>query len=161
MNRPVNILPLAHVPAAAALIGGLAVMFAGGLAALGGLSGLDAAVARGMAEALRQPPDAAFPHALPGWGLWAGTAGAALGLAWAMLSVPGAWRRVVLWASTLVVIAAWAPVLALAAHRPVIGAPLVAVAWVGLCVWFYAGKHRLPCEDPESAPRRHRESTIS
>jgi hypothetical protein len=157
MNRPVNRQPLAHVPAAAALIGGLAVLFAGGLSALGGLAGLDAAVVRSMADFLGQPDDRAFPHGLPGWGLWAGTAAAALSLAWALLSVPGTWRRAVLWSATLVVIAAWVPVLALAAHRPEVGAPLVAVVWVGLCVWFYASKHRLPCEEPEPEPRRNRE----
>ncbi len=156
MNRPVNRLPLAHVPAAAALIGGVALAFAAGLSALGVLDSLDGAVAREMAGALGQPAGTAFPNGLPGWGLWGGTAGMALGLAWVLLSVPGGWRRAVLWMSALVVTAAWAPVLALAAHRPTVGAPLVAVIWVGLCVWFYASKHRLPCEEPESNGREKR-----
>lgn len=156
MNRPINRQPEAHVPAAAALIGALAVLLAAGLTALGALTAVDTSVGSALAEAQRQPVGSAFPKSLPAWGLWSATTFFGVGLAWAMLSVPGVWRRVVLWICTLLVVVAWAPVLALAAHRPSVGAPLVAVLWVGVCVWFYASKHRLPCDGTEPPVRAKR-----
>ena len=72
----------------------------------------------------------AFPKALPEWSVWLATVIFAFWLAFAILSVAGTWRRVVLWITALVLIAGWAPVLSLAARSPDIGAPFIAVAVV-------------------------------
>jgi hypothetical protein len=137
-----------HVLTTAAFIGSLALVLAAGLAALGLTGQADAAIAGFLSQALQQ--DGAFPKALPAWALWLGTALFAYGLALAMLGVSGTWRRLVLWLSTLGLVAAWAPVLALAAHAPAIAAPWIASAWSGACVLVYARSHRVPCE--ENAP---------
>jgi hypothetical protein len=137
-----------HVLTAAAFIGSLALVLAAGLGALGLTDQADAAIAGLLRQALQQ--NGAFPNAVPAWGLWLGTVLLAYGLALAMLGVPGTWRRLVLWLSTLGLVAAWAPVLALAAHAPAVAAPLIATAWSGACVLVYAHSHRLPCE--EDAP---------
>jgi len=127
---------------------------AAGLHALKVLARIDGLVAARLGEALGQPTAAGFAKSLPEWLLWSGTAVIAFGLALAMLAVSGAWRRMVLWLTTLVLVAAWAPVLALAAHAPRVSAPMIAVIWVGLCVWFYARTHVLTGDQPEAAPAR-------
>lgn len=154
MNRTISRRPVAHVPAAAALIGGLAVLLAAGLHALKVLARIDALVAARLSEALGQTTAAGFAKSLPEWLIWSGTVVIAFGLALAMLSAPGNWRRVVLWLTTLILVAAWAPVLALAAHVPTVSAPVIAVIWVGLCVWFHARTHILPADQPEAPPAR-------
>ena len=84
---------------------------------------------------------------MPAWGLWLGTALIAYGLALAMLGVPGTWRRLVLWFTTLVLVVVWAPVLGLAAHAPEIAAPLIAGLWSGACALLYVHSHRMPCDE--------------
>lgn len=154
MNRPVHRPSEAHVPAAAALIGGLAVLLAAGLHALGMLARADAALAAAMLGALGQPAATGFPKDLPEWAVWTGTAAVAFGLALAMLTIPGGWRRIIVWISTLTLTAAWAPVLALAAHTPRLSGAVAAVLWAGVCAWFYARSHPLPCDrPPPAAPR--------
>ena len=63
-----------------------------------------------------------------------------------MLSCPGVWRRLIVWISSLLLLLAWMPVLALAAWKfsPMI--PLVAGVWSGMCAMIYAHRHTLPCE---------------
>jgi len=61
--------------------------------------------------------------------------------------VAGTWRRLVLWITALVLVAAWAPVLSLAARAPDIGAPFTAVLWSGVCALVYAGNHRMACDE--------------
>jgi len=80
---------------------------------------------------------------LPGWVVWSATALIAYGLALVILEVPGLWRRLVLWITTLVMVLAWAPVLALCAHEPSIAGPLVASIWSGVCALVYAQRRRM------------------
>lgn len=156
MNRPVHRLPVAHVPTATALIGGLAVLLAGGLQWLGVLARADGVVAAVLREGMGQSGSGGGAKTLPEWIWWAGTVVVAFGLSVAMLSVPGTWRRLVLWLTTLVLVAGWAPVLALASREPRVSGPLVAVIWVGMCAWFYARTHILPCEPAKPAAVRGR-----
>ena len=138
--------PCGQVVVAVAVIGGLAMALAGGLGLLGVLARADAWVAglvsRGGAEG--------FPNPLPGWLPWLAAVLVAPGLAAAVLCSPGWWRRWVLVCATLVVLAAWAPVLSLAAYEPWIAAPWVAALWSGICAMIYAAKHRMPCDDGEA-----------
>lgn len=140
--------PQGQVLVTAALIGSLALLLAGGLNLLGLLSRLDGLIAAGLGGTLQA---SGFPKALPGWGLWLGTAVIAYGLSLVLLAVPGTWRRLVLWLSLLLLIAGWAPVLALASHAPTIAAPLVAGLWSGACSLVYARSRHLPCDPPSSA----------
>ena len=130
----------------AAFIGSLALVLAAGLGALGLTDRVDAAIAGLLCRALHQDAAAGFPKALPTWALWLATAMLAYGLTLAMLGVPGTWRRLVLWLTTLVLVAAWAPVLGLAAHAPDIAAPLVAALWSGACALVYVHSHSMPCD---------------
>jgi len=137
-----------HVPATAAFIGSLALVLAAGLGALRLTDQADAAIAALLSQVLQHEGSAAFPKALPPWVLWLGTALLAYGLALAMLGVPGTWRRLVLWLTAMILVAAWAPVLGLAAHAPEIAAPLVATLWSGACSLVYTHSHRMPCDEP-------------
>ena len=134
--------PLRHALASAAFIGSLALALAAGLCALGLTNKADAAIASFLGRTLQADVAAAFPKVLPSWGLWLGTAVIAYGLALAMLGVAGTWRPLVLWITTLGLVAAWAPVLGLAARAPEIAAPLVAAVWSGACVLVYTHSHR-------------------
>ena len=138
--------PQGHVLTTAALIGSLAMVLAAGLNALGLVARTDALIAAGLRTALQAPSLTEFSKTLPDWGLWGGTAVVAYGLTFAMLAVPGSWRRAVLWVSLLLLVAGWAPVLVLASHAPNISAPLIAGLWSGLCSWIYARSRQLPCE---------------
>lgn len=89
---------------------------------------------------------AGFPKALPEWSVWLAAGLFAFGLSFAILSVPGTWRRCVLWITAVVLVAGWAPVLCLAAHAPDIAAPFIATVWSGVCALVYAGKHRMVCD---------------
>lgn len=140
--------PQGNVLVTAVLIGSLAVLLAAGLTWLGLIARADALLAAQLREALQAT---GFPKSLPDWGLWLATAVVAYGLALAMLAVPGTWRRVVLWVSLLLLIAGWAPVLALASHAPNISAPFVATLWAGACALVYARSRQLPCERPRPA----------
>ncbi|MEI6653571.1 MAG: hypothetical protein WCP45_02295 [Verrucomicrobiota bacterium] len=136
-----------HVLVTAAFIGSLALVLAAGLHALGLTDRVDAAIAGLLCRTLQQDGAAGFPKALPPWALWLGTAIIAYGLALTLLGVPGTWRRLVLWLTTLVWVAAWAPVLGLAAHAPEISASLVAALWSGACALVYVHSHRMPCDE--------------
>lgn len=91
-----------------------------------------------------------FPKAVPQWAQWLVTVLFAFGLSFAILNIPGTWRRVMVWLTALLVVAGWAPVLGLAAHAPEIAAPLIATLWSGVCALVYAGNHQMPC-DPTPA----------
>lgn len=134
----------------AAFIGSLALVLAAGLAALGLTERADALIAGLLGHALQNDRLAGFPKALPELGRWCGTALIGYGLALAMLGVPGTWRRIVLWLTTLVLVAAWAPVLALAAHAPEIATPLVVALWSGGCCLVYVRSHRMPCDEEQA-----------
>lgn len=135
--------PAGHVLVPAAAIGGLSLVLAAGLAALGVLdranAGITRLVSRGGAET--------FPKHLPEWGIWLATASFAFGLAFAILGTPCQWRRAVLWITAIVLVAGWAPVLSLASHSPDITAPWIATIWSGVCALVYAANHRMACDD--------------
>lgn len=137
--------PDGHVTVPAAAIGGLSIVLAAGLGALGALERVNGAIAglvsRGGAEK--------FPKQLSDGWIWLATVVFAFGLAFAMLGTPGQWRRVVLWLTAVVLVAAWAPVLSLASHAPEIAAPWIATVWSGVCSLVYAANHRMVV-DPKS-----------
>ena len=135
--------PAGHVLAAGAAIGAMSVLLAAGLELLGVVARLN----EGVAGMVSRGGVETFPLALPGWGIWLAAVGFAFGLAGTLLATPGAGRRVLLWLSALVVVAAWAPVLSLAARTPEIGAPWIAALWSGACAIFYASRHRMPCDE--------------
>lgn len=83
---------------------------------------------------------------LPEWAIWISAAVGAFGISFLMLSVPGTWRRVVLWVSALFLVAGWGPVLVLAARPPSIAVPLLATFWAGLCALVYASRHRMTAD---------------
>ena len=149
--------PPGHVLATAATIGSLAMLLAAGLTALGLVARTDELITAAVGNALHAATTTGFPKTLPAWGLWTGTAVVAYGLTFAMLTVPGTWRRVVLWVSLLLLVAGWAPVLGLASHAPNLSAPLIAGLWSGVCSLVYARSHQMPCDrlpTPDAPPAR-------
>lgn len=135
--------PPGHVFVPAAAIGGLSISLAAGLGLLGLIEQLNSGIARLVSR------DGAenFPKHLPESTVWAVTGLFAFSLAAAILGTPDLWRRMVLWISSIVLIAAWAPVLSLAAHAPDISAPWIATLWSGVCAIVYAANHRMPCDE--------------
>ena len=140
--------PPGHLRVAAATIGALSMMLAGGLHWLGFLERANAQ----LAHLVAQDGTGNFPQQLPDACVWLAAAGFALGLAAAILATPGHLRRLILWLSTLAIIAAWAPVLSLAAYAPDIAAPWIATLWSGFCALYYAAHHRMACESPTPRP---------
>lgn len=129
------------VPAAA--IGALSVLLAAGLDVMRVLEPVDRMISKLVSQGAVQN----FPKALPEWSVWLVTVVLAFWLPFAVLSVAGTWRRLILWITAMVLVAGWAPVLALAAHFPDIGAPFIATLWSGVCALVYAGGHRMACDD--------------
>ncbi len=129
------------VPAAA--IGALSILLAVGLDVLRILEPVDRMISKLVSQGTIQN----FPKALPVWSVWLATVVLAFGLSFAILSVAGTWRRLVLWITSMVLVAGWAPVLALAAHFPDIGAPFIATLWSGVCALVYASSHRMACDE--------------
>jgi len=141
--------PTGHVLVPAAAIGGLSIILAAGLKLLEILEQLNSVIARLVSQGSAKN----FPKHLLEFTVWAVTGFFAFGLAAAILGTPSLWRRLVLWITSLVLIAAWAPVLSLAAHAPDISAPWIATLWSGVCAIVYAANHRMPCdENPDSHP---------
>lgn len=132
-----------HVLVPAAAIGALSILLAAGLDLLHVLEPVD----RMIAKLVSQGAIHDFPKALPAWSVWLVTVALAFGLPFAVLSVAGTWRRLILWITAMVLVAGWAPVLALAAHFPDIGAPFIATLWSGICALVYAGNHRMACDE--------------
>lgn len=148
-------LPVGHVLVPAAAIGSLSILLAVGLSVLGILDRVNLVishlVSRGKVEG--------FPKSLPEWLHWLATVIFAFGLSFAILSIAGTWRRVVLWITAVVLVAAWAPVLSLAAHAPDIGAPFIATLWSGICALVYSNNHRMPCDDVTASSEQRHETT--
>jgi hypothetical protein len=136
--------PEGHVLVPAAAIGALSILLAVGLDALRVLEAVDRMISKLVSQGAVQ----GFPKALPEWSVWLVTVVLAFLLPLAILSVAGTWRRLVLWITAMVLVAGWAPVLALAAHFPDISAPLIATLWSGVCSLVYAGGHRMACDEP-------------
>jgi hypothetical protein len=140
--------PEGHVLVPATAIGALSVLLAVGLDALGILGAVNQMIAKGVSHGAVQ----SFPKALPVWSVWLVTLVFAFGLPLAVLSVAATWRRLVLWITAMVLVAGWAPVLALAAHFPGIGAPFIVTLWSGVCGLVYAGSHRMGCDETAEKP---------
>ena len=134
--------PVGHVRVPAAAIGSLSILLAAGLSVLGILDRVNGMIAKGLLAGKA----AAFPKALPEWSVWLAAGLFAFGLSFAILSVPGTWRRCMLWITAVVLVAGWAPVLSLAARAPDIAAPFIATVWSGVCALVYAGNHRMACD---------------
>lgn len=139
-----HVLPEGHVLVPTAAIGSLSILLAEGLSVLGLIDPVNQMVSR----LVGQGGKVVFPKSLPDGVPWLAAVIFAFGLAFVILNSPGTWRRVVLWVTTLVLIAGWAPVLGLAAHAPEIAGPFIAALWSGVCALVYAGNHRMPTDDP-------------
>lgn len=148
MSKNSPLLPAGLVALPAAAIGSLSILLAAGLSLLGIIDHVNASVNRIMMQGKVE----IFAKSLSGWSLWGGTLVFGFGMAFAILSIPGTWRRVVVWVTALVLLAGWAPVLSLAAHAPEIGAPFITTLWSGVCALVYAGKHRMACDASSPAP---------
>lgn len=140
--------PAGHVFVPAAAIGGLSMVLAAGLEVLGVLGRFNMAVARLVSRGGAET----FPQHLPGWVEWFAAAVFAFGLAAAILATPGQWRRVLLWLTSVILVATWAPVLSLAARSPDIAAPWIATVWSGVCSIVYAANHRMACDPSHPLP---------
>jgi len=140
-------LPPGHVRLPVVLTGSMGLALAGGLHLLGLLENLD----RQLAEFVVVDPGALAP-ALSTPVLWSATAALTYALALVLLEIPGNWRRMVVWISTMAVIAAWLPVAAIANAHAQVAAPLVAAAWAGLCSVIYAARHHMEADDPIEPP---------
>ena len=132
-----------HVLLPTLAIGSLALVLAAGFGALGLMERADARIA----EFLRSGGLGVATKSLHDWEIWIAAAIGSFGLSVAILCVAGNWRRILLWVSTLVVVAGWAPVLAIASHTPEISIPLLATFWSGLCAYVYAARHHMPADD--------------
>lgn len=86
-----------------------------------------------------------LPPLLP----WVWTVLIVFGLTAAILGSRRNWRRSVLWVSAIVLTLGWIPVLALAAYRPAVAMPLIALIWCGLWAMIYATRHQEPGDEPE------------
>lgn len=126
-----------HVLVPALAIGSLALVLAAGF----GFAGIMDRVNDGIAAGLHVGTQTT--KSLPEWAVWLAAVVGAFGLSMAILSVPGTWRRVLLWVTALALVAGWGPVLVLAAREPVVAVPLLAVFWSGLCSLVYATRHRM------------------
>ena len=135
--------PVGHVLVPAAAIGGLSVVLAAGLELLGILTRTNTNIA----QIVSRDGVEKFPNHLPEWSIWLAAGLLAYGLAAAILATPGTWRRVILWITAGVLVAAWAPVLSLAAHAPDISAPWIATIWAGVCGIVYSSNHRMPADE--------------
>jgi hypothetical protein len=90
-----------------------------------------------------------FPKTLPGWWSWSAATVFAFGVSFTILGTPGQLRRGLLWASALLLVAAWAPVLSLSARSPDIAAPCIATFWSGICALVYASRHNMPVDQSQ------------
>lgn len=140
--------PEGHVLVPATLFGSLSILLVVGLKVLGVLNRLDLIIAKTVAQSDLQD----FPKSVPPALLWLTAIGLAFGIAHAILHITGFWRRMMLWLTALVLIAAWAPVLSLAAHSPNVAGPWIATLWSGFCALVYARNHRMPCDRLHDAP---------
>jgi hypothetical protein len=126
----------------AAAISGLSLALAAGLELTGLLATLNAHIARIVSRGGAET----FPKQLPAWAPWAAAAFFSVALTAGILGSPSNARRLMLWLVATVLVAAWAPVLSLAAHRPEIAGPWIATFWSGICSLVYASRHGMPTD---------------
>ncbi|MFD2256322.1 hypothetical protein ACFSSA_06525 [Luteolibacter algae] len=91
--------------------------------------------------------------------LWCSTAFLAFGLAAVMLNIPGSWRRLLIWAMTVVLTFCWGPVLVLSAYKPEIGVAIIAIIWSGICSMVYAVNHILPVDKADNQGKEMADGT--
>jgi len=140
MNERPEPKPEPHPGLAAMAIAGMALVVAAVLAFLGPVSMFDRLLdAWAAAIGLEGKP-----RSLPPWVPWLWTALVTMGLCQVLLHLVGQWRRLVVFASLLLITLAWFPVLALASFRVPLGAPLVALLWGGVGSLVYSARHREP-----------------
>jgi hypothetical protein len=125
---------------ATAVIASLAILLTAGLGVLGIIARLNEEVGNWVACGNGVN---SWPKALPDWVVGVATVAFAFGISWVVLRVESGWRRLLLWITSMVLLAGWAPVLALTAHAPDIGAPWIAVLWSGICALVYARNHQM------------------
>jgi hypothetical protein len=135
--------PAAHPVAAVAAIGGMSLVLAIAVQLMGFTQRIDATVAGWMSRTGLEGQPRELPELWP----WTWTVLVVFGLAAAMLASRRNWRRAVLWISGLVLTLGWVPVLALAAYRPAVTTPFVALLWCGLWTMIYATRHQEPGEE--------------
>jgi hypothetical protein len=135
--------PAGHLLLPTAAIGGMSLVLAAGLDLLGVLTQMNAGIMRIVSRGGVET----FPKQVPGWCLWLAASLFAFALAAAILGTPGSVRRVMLWLSAVIVVAAWAPVLSLAAHAPEIAGPWIATVWSGVCALVYTSRHRMAVDE--------------
>jgi hypothetical protein len=155
-TKPQHDLPPGHVPLPVMLTGGMGMVLAGGMHFFGMLRHLDRSLAGVFMDPVIDVEQAVVSIPL----LWLATALLTFGIAWVILRIPGNWRRVVIWISTLAVIVGWVPVAAIANASAPVGAPLVACGWAGLCAIIYASRHHMETDGPtivESPSTPHEE----
>lgn len=113
------------------------------------LLGLLARMNAGIASLVSRGGVETFPEALPDWCVWLSATVFAFGTAAAILGTPGPLRRGLFWLTAVLLVAAWAPVLSLAARAPDIAAVCVATIWSGICALVYASRHDMAADHPE------------
>jgi hypothetical protein len=141
-RSPSGIRPEAHAAQALAAVVCASLAFAASMAALGVTRQIDDLMATAFAS-IR--PEGGFVEPSPAL-VWAGTGLAAIVVTFVLLHTPTQWRRVVFLAASLAVTCAWAPVLALAALRPAIAIPALAVIAAGAGSWLYTARHHMPSD---------------
>jgi len=126
-----------HVALPALAISGLSVVLVVGLELLGVLQRLNSLIA----QAVSRDGAETFSKALPSSWIWISVVILSFGMAYAILGTPGQLGRWLLWLSAALLVAGWAPVLSLAAHRPDVAAPWIATVWSGICSLVYASRY--------------------
>lgn len=144
--------PTIPVVGPALLCSGLTLALLFVLRLVGVVEAMDRKLAGVFAGRLGETPVQQLPVAVT----WGAAAVVALLLPLALFSCPHAWQRCLLWLSSVVVLAAWAPVLALAAHHPGVSPPVLAALLTGLLVliqlaWLHRGRRDLISPDHEAS----------
>jgi hypothetical protein len=137
--------PPAHPGAAVLAIGGMSLVLAVAVQLMGFARKLDTVIAGWMEGTGLEGQLRALPPLLP----WVWTILLVFGLTAAILGSRRNWRRAVLWVSAVVLTLGWIPVLALAAYRPAVTMPLIALVWCGLWAMIYAIRHQEPGDASE------------
>jgi hypothetical protein len=142
MQKQSGKLPRGVVAGPIAAIGSLAFLLSAGFGMMGVLDDLNASTAQwveswGLAGTARP---------VAPWIAWLCCAAVAYGFAAALLVTPGIGRRLMIWISGLVLLFCWVPVLALAAWKFPVSAPLTAALWSGASSLVYTLRHRMPCD---------------
>jgi hypothetical protein len=137
--------PPAHPGAAILAIGGMSLVLAVVVQLMGLARRFDTVVTGWMEGIGLEGKLRALPPLLP----WVWTVLIVFGLTAAILGSRRNWRRTVLWVSAIVLTLGWVPVLALAAYRPAVTMPLIALLWCGLWAMIYATRHQEPGDAPD------------